>query len=303
VTSLSDWRFHTRCAALLALLIALVLPPIKIDRRVFDVIAMLDITGSMNVVDQQLDGYKVSRIAMEKRAVRRLLAALPCGSRLGLGVFVEKQPFLLFEPVETCGNFAALDAEIAEVDWRMGWDSESHIAETLRAAMVQAASLGADLIFMTDGQETPPLSWDGAPDFNRARGGTHGLIVGVGGRELSPIPKFDAYGRQVGYFRPGDVPSETGGMFRGREHLSAVDEPHLRALAAESGLAYLHLQGEGALLPALLENTRPRLHAGDLPLAWAPATLALLLILAASLPLGGGLHPSRRDKAAGNNAG
>jgi len=276
---LSDWRLLPRAAALVLLITSLFLPKFSALRAVYDVIAVLDITGSMNVRDQHLDGEAASRIAMEKRAVRRLLADLPCGSKLGLAVFVEKQPFLLFEPVETCENFSALDAEIAAVDWRMGWDSESHIAETLRAAIQMASPLGADLLFMTDGQETPPLSWGTPPDFSALSGTLHGVIEGVGGHDFVPIPKFDTSGRQIGIFKPGDVPSEQAGLFRGREHLSAVDEPHLRSLAASTGLAYAHLDGEAALMPAVRAHAVARMHPATIDLRWLPASAALLLLL------------------------
>ena len=123
----------------------------------------------------------------------------------------------------------------------MGWDSESHIAAGLFASMVLARSQNADLIFMTDGQETPPLAWSAAPDFAPQRSSVHGVVVGIGGTELVPIPKFDKLGRQIGVWKPGEVPSETGGIFKGHEYLTAVDEPHLRDLAQQSGLAYLHL--------------------------------------------------------------
>ena len=139
VIALSDWRFWARCAALAVLAAGLVVRSMTVTQRVYDVVAVLDITGSMNVVDQAVDGQPATRIAMEKRATHRLLAQLPCGSKLGLAIFVEKQPFLLFKPVETCGNYSALDAEIGAIDWRMGWDSESHIAETLLASMAIGA--------------------------------------------------------------------------------------------------------------------------------------------------------------------
>ena len=304
--STMDPRLLCRCLALLMLLAALAVPPIEVSRPVYDAIAVLDITGSMNVRDQRLDGAEVSRLAMEKRAVRHLLATLPCGSRLGLAVFVEKQPFLLFEPVETCENFSALDDEIAAVNWRMGWDSESHIAETLLASIKMADSLAADLIFMTDGQETPPLWWSGVPSFDRVRGSVHGVIVGVGGHAFSPIPKFDGYGRETGVFKPGDVPVEKDGMFRGREHLSAVDEPHLLNLAAASGLAYAHLDGEDGLLAALRQQATRRILPGRMAIGWIFATIALLLLLAGMIPtaadqvLGWRVrhHPSRATKEA-----
>ncbi len=284
MTVLRDWRTALRAAALGLLLVALALPPFQVNRAVYDVVAVLDITGSMNVRDQRLDGAPVSRIAMERAAMARLLADLPCGSRLGLAIFVERQPFLLFEPVETCGNFSALDAEIGAIDWRMGWDSESHIAEGLLAALQTARGLGADLLFLTDGQETPPQSWEAAPDFSRIRGAVRGLVVGVGDRRFSPIPKFDLYGREIGVFRPGEVPSEQAGLFRGREHLSAVDEPHLRSLAAATNLQYRHLDGPGDLFSAYQNAASPRVHAIEHELGWIPASAALLLLLAAMLP-------------------
>ncbi len=283
MTAWSDWRFRLRLAALAVLVGGLLLRPVTTARAVYDVIAVLDITGSMNVRDQRLDGAPSSRIAMEKRAVRRLLSDLPCGSRLGLAIFVERQPFLLFEPVEACENFPALDAEIDAVDWRMGWDSESHIGQGLLAAIRMAGPLGADLVFMTDGQETPPVAWDGAPDFSHVRDSVRGLVVGVGGRQFSPIPKFDTNGREIGVFKPGDVPSEQGGLFRGREHLSAVDEAHLQGLASQTGLEYRHLDGEGGLFAAYARQASPRVHPGHVDLRWIAASAALLLLLAASI--------------------
>jgi mxaL protein len=281
--ALRDTRFWLRFIAFVLLVTAILVPPARVSRAVYDVVAVLDITGSMNVRDQRLDGAEASRLAMEKRALRRLLARLPCGSRLGVAIFVEKQPFLLFEPVEVCENFAPLDEEIAAIDWRMGWDSESHIAEGVLAAMKMAGTLQADLVFMTDGQETPPLWWSAAPDFAPLRGIAGGVIVGVGGAAFSPIPKFDGYGREIGVFKPGDVPVEKAGMFRGREHLSAVDEPHLRALASSAGLHYQHLNGEESLFPAVAASARPRVSSGALPIAWMFGLAALVLLVAAAL--------------------
>jgi mxaL protein len=281
---MKNWRFWLRCTALALLVAALLMPPRKTARDVYKLVAVLDITGSMNVRDQRLDGADASRLAMEKRSMRHLLASLPCGSRLGLGIFVEKQPFLLFEPVETCENFAPLDEEIAAIDWRMGWDSESHIAETLLASMTMAKGLNADLVFMTDGQETPPLWWNKAVDFSPVRGGVRGFIAGVGAATFSPIPKFDGYGREIGVFKPGDVPLEHDGMFRGREHLSALDEPHLRQLAASSGLAYVHLINPDALLPALQHYATPRTEVSLVDQSWMLASVALGCLIVCAMP-------------------
>ena len=279
-----DRSFLLRAAALLVLLAGMALPPVTVARPVHTVLAVLDITLSMNVRDQSLDGAPASRIDMEKRAAASLLAQLPCGSRFALAIFVERQPFLLFEPVEVCENFPALDAEIGAVDWRMGWDSESHISAALLGSVRMARKLGVDLVFMTDGQETPPLSWEAAPDFSGVLGSLRGVVIGVGGRRFSPIPKYDSYGREIGVYKAGDVPSETAGLFRGREHLSAVDEPHLLALAAGSGLAYRHLDGADDVFAAYRAEAVPVVRQERTNMAWVGAGLAFALALAAMLP-------------------
>jgi mxaL protein len=215
---------------------------------------------------------------MEKRALLRLLASLPCESRLGAGIFVEERPFLLFTPVDTCGNYAPLAASIAGIDWRMGWDSESHIAAGLRAAIVMAKDLDADLIFMTDGQEMPPLSWSAPVDFTPVRGIVRGLLVGVGGHDFVPIPKFDRAGRNVGFWKAGEVPSETGGMFKGHEYLTAVDEPHLKSLAQAGGLTYVNLASPGDLLADFSRAARRRTQSTSTDIRFVPAALAVLLL-------------------------
>ena len=90
-------------------------------------------------------------------ALRRMVADLPCGSRVALALFTERRPFLLFTPVEVCADFAPLDGALAAIDWRMAWEGDSRVAAGLYRAVEMAAGLGTDLLFVTDGQETPPL--------------------------------------------------------------------------------------------------------------------------------------------------
>ncbi len=283
--ALSDRRFWLACIACLLLLLTFVTPSLRIDRPVYNVVAVLDITGSMNARDQQTAAGAISRIEMEKRALLSLLASLPCGSRLGIGIFVEERPFLLFDPAETCENFAPLEKSIAGIGWRMGWDSESHIAAALRAAIVSAHALDADLIFMTDGQEMPPLAWSSPLDFAPVRGAAAGLLVGIGGLDFVPIPKYDRAGREIGVWKPGELPSETGGIFKGHEYLTAVNEPHLRALAEATGLAYLHLLKPDQLLPALQRVAPRRIQKTRLDVRFIPASLSLLLLATITLRL------------------
>jgi mxaL protein len=128
----------------------------------------------------------------------------------------------------------------------------------------------------------PPLAWSAPPTFSAVRGATGGLIIGVGGHDFVPIPKFDKFGREIGVWKAGEVPTETGGLFKGYEHLTAVDEPHLRSLAAETGLTYLHLDNADAIRAPLTRAATPMRRETELDLRAVPASLALVALLAAS---------------------
>lgn len=303
------WRLLLLAFALLALAAALVAPRVERMRPARDILAVVDVTGSMNVRDEVLEGEATSRLAMSKRGVRALLAALPCGSRLGLGIFTERRSFLLFEPAEVCSNFAALDGAIGALDWRMAWEGDSYVARGLHSGIALAEGVGADLVFLTDGHEAPPLAGDALPDFEGRPGEVRGLIVGVGGPDPVPIPKFDEDGREVGFYGEMDVPQENrsgpppedahmregwnprnapwgGEAARGTEHLSALREAHLQALSAQTGLGYVRLDAIRALPGEVLAATRARPIATQVdtaPLAGALALVALLALYGSAL--------------------
>lgn len=275
------------------------------QRPVYTHVAVVDITQSMNVEDYRLEGRPASRLEYVKHSLRQALPALPCGSRLGLAVFTERRPFLLFEPVEVCSGYAALDAAVAGLDWRMAWDADSRIADGLRNALEQFGGLG-NVVFFTEGQEAPPPNPRYRPDLRPFRGKARGLVVGVGGAVPQPIPKFNAEGAQEGFYREDEVPQRsTFGLSEmapdevegyharnnpfgnpkpgGAEHLSALREDYLRELSQESGLLYRRLDSHESLRQALLEPglARPQTLATDL--RRLPAGLALLAVLAAHL--------------------
>ncbi|WOJ91345.1 vWA domain-containing protein [Methylocapsa polymorpha] len=304
-----DLRFWLTLSAAALSGLALALPPVQLQRQSFNLLAVLDITGSMNTRDYRMNGRPASRLAMMKDGLRQMLTALPCQSRLGLAIFTERRPFLLFEPTEVCDNFEALDREIAALDWRMAWEGDSRIASGLYRSVALANDLSADLVFMSDGQEAPPLAWTGGPHFEGEPGLVKGLIVGVGGYDLSPIPKFDAFGHETGFWHPGDVPNENvnappppgaeeregfnprnapfgGTASAGHEYLSAVDEPHLKDLAMETGLRYAHFDSFQNFMEAFKGAVAARPTRVTVGVAWIPAalSLALLVITYGALP-------------------
>jgi mxaL protein len=301
--NLRGWRFLALALALALTLAALVVPALPVTRRGAEILMVVDITGSMNVRDYGGAGMPVSRLDTAKAALRRLVADLPCGSRAALALFTERRPFLLFTPIEVCGDFAPLDGALAALDWRMAWEGDSRIAAGLHRAIAMAAGLGTDLVFVTDGQETPPLPDGEPPAFEGRPGAVRGLIVGAGSYALSPIPRYDERGRETGFYGESDVAQENhfgpppsdaesregynprnapfgAAAARGTEHLSSVREPYLRRLAGATGLAYAHLDGPDGLDGPVREAVTPRALKGSLDPRPILGFLALALVLA-----------------------
>jgi mxaL protein len=301
--------------AALALAIALLGPHARLEQPLFEQVVVFDITQSMNVEDMQRGGKPVSRLRFAKQALRDALLQLPCGSKVGWGIFTEYRSFLLFAPIEVCANLAELRESLDPIDNRMAWVGASEIAKGLHSGIGIARELPGRpaLVFVTDGQESPPVNPLHRPPFDGKAGEVKGLLVGVGDDVPSPIPKSDPQGRPLGYWGADEVmqvdPRELGrgasvggekmtedpgasapplpGATPGSEHLSSLREAYLRLLAQETGLAYLRLGDEHELVAALTAPALARPVDADADLRFVPALLALLALLARHLRLRG----------------
>lgn len=298
--------------AALALTASFFHPVATFERALFDQVIVLDITQSMNVTDYQLEGKPVSRLVYAKHALRQALLALPCGSKVGWGVFTEYRSFLLVAPVEVCANLAELRSTLDNIDGRMAWTGNSEIAKGLFSGIGIAKQLPGkpSLVFVTDGHESPPVNPRHRPVFDDKPGFVNGLIVGVGDLKPSPIPKSDPLGRPMGVWGadevmqtdprsqgrggsvgneqlaedPGDAgPLTMPGSTPGSEHLSAMREGYLRLLADDTGLAFLALQRPEGLSRALTAPTLARVTPAATDLRVALAAFAFLLLLARSV--------------------
>jgi mxaL protein len=320
IAALKDVRFWLIAGALAAVLATVVVPRVMLEREVYDVLATIDITSSMNTRDMIVDGQPASRLDAAKHALRSMLANLPCKSRLGLALFTERQSFVLFDPVEVCGNFAAIDDAIDELSWRMGWEGSSYVAKGLYSAIEVAESLKSDLVFFTDGHEAPPLPFSGLPPFEGERGDVPGLIVGVGGNSKTPLIKYDNAGREVGTYGTQEVPQENragppppdaasrpgyhpkwapfgDAVIDNSEHLAFIREPHLKELSQITGLTYVLLDPNQNLVPALEQAVKPRVVTVASDIRQYPAALALAFLAAlyGLLPLLTALRPVGRS--------
>lgn len=269
----------------LLLAAALANPTIEREQALFDHIVVLDITQSMDVPDMAVDGRPASRLAAARHALHRALLALPCGSRLGWGVFTEHRSVLLLEPVEVCEHLGELRATLARIDGRMAWAGNSEVAKGLHNALRQLPQLPGkpSLLFVTDGHEAPPLDARQRPSFDGTPGEVAGFIVGMGGLQPAPIPRSDPLGRPLGLWQANEVmqvdpyaqgrggsatgdgmvsdapPTPAPGATPGSEHLSSLREGYLRLLAGETGLTYARAPDAPAMAHLLTapELTRP----------------------------------------------
>jgi mxaL protein len=273
--------------AFLLLLAAIFMPSFDIPRATYDYLVVFDITQSMNVEDYELNGSPVSRLTFVREAVRRTLHELPCGSRIGWGVFAEYRTLVLLAPIEVCGNYSDLLASLDRIDGRMRWGNASEISKGLFWAMRGARDVGSHprVLFLTDGQEAPPVNGEGLSMFDDLkRGEIGGWLIGVGGYTPRPIPRTDADGRPIGFWHSDEVvqrvdPTAGQGIVS-HEHLSEVREPYLRKLAREVGFEYLHLSSLGSIREAMLHPGFAQQRRAPADFAWVAALAALVTLIA-----------------------
>jgi len=191
-----DIRFWCLLAAFGVLTLVFAFPTVPAERSVFSYLFIVDITRSMNTVDYESNGSHVSRLEFMKSALREVLRRLPCGSRIGLGLFTEREAAILFQPVEVCGNYSAIDGAIARIDWRMAWAADSNIAQGLYNTIKLLKGFNSHLVYMTDGQEAPPINSRYQPDFKEVTGEVDGARI-LAKTQPAPEPQFEG--------RPGVV--------------------------------------------------------------------------------------------------
>ncbi len=271
---LKDYRFYCLSLALLAMLAIFIKPQIIKSQPVYNFTFIIDITRSMNAKDYQLKEEAVSRLQLVKQALNELVLKLPCQSKVGLGLFTERKSTLLFEPIEVCASYAEIDNVINSIDWRMAWAADSRISKGLASTITQLQNSDSHIVFFTDGQEAPPVNPRYKTDFSGLKTKLKGVLVGVGGLQNVPIPKYNNQGQQQGVYKQDDVPHRsTFGMAPtssipvegynarnapfgsakvvGDQHLTRLYEPYLQQLSKQVKWAYHRLESSELLSKAL----------------------------------------------------
>lgn len=300
--------------AALLLTAALLHPTLPVHEDLVNALLVIDVTQSMNVRDGRWGDEAVSRGEQARRGAADLMRAVPCGSRIGLGIFNEYRTLVLLAPLEVCANFRELQATLDSIGNRMSWAGASEIAKGINSGLqaVKALPDKPAFVMFTDGHEAPPISLAHRPKINAKPGDFTGVLVGTGSLRPQSIPKLDPNGAPIGYWKADEVaqvdiysqgressvagekyaedPNDSASKPEppkpkpaGIEHLSALHEAYLQQLAIETGLGYLRLEGPDALLAALHANhaTTSTRVAGDA--RWLLAGSALLALLASHL--------------------
>lgn len=281
--------------AIAVLLATLADPKAELEQPTYRYVFVYDISQSMNVTDVPGFEGEISRLEFAKKASIESLPKMPCGTEIGLALFTGHRAFLLLTPVEVCANQLELSSVIGNVDWNMTWKLRSEVAKGIHKSLLLLAQLPKDtrLAFFTDGQEAPPLHPDLAPTFTGEIGKVSGMIVGVGGEQLVPIPKFDKNGERQGDWKVDDVThvdaftasqnarEGTSGAATGTEHLSSLKESYLASLASSIGLKYHRIDEARKFSQKLLDREMGIPRRIEASISWIFALAALALLVAA----------------------
>jgi mxaL protein len=294
------------------LMMALLRPSLPAHEDLVNALLVIDVTQSMNVADARWDGEAMTRHELARRAAANLMREVPCGSRIGLGIFNEYRTLVLLAPLEVCSNFRELEATLDSIGNRMSWAGASEIAKGINSGLqsVKALPDKPAFVMFTDGHEAPPISMKHRPKIAATPGEFGGVLVGTGSLRPQAIPKVDPAGIPIGVWRADEVaqvdiysqgressvagehyaedpndpkPAEAPKPKAGTEHLSALHEAYLQQLAGEIGLGYLRVDGPGELHAALRANRGTERTRVDGDGRWPLALIALAILLSSHL--------------------
>ncbi len=289
-------------AAFLLLIIAAFKPTIPLPRNIYSYILVVDISQSMNVEDATLNGKRTSRIAYTQAMLHQVIANMPCDTRVSIGLFAGVSIAALYNPIEVCSNYAAIQDTIDHLDWRTAWSGNSRLRDSMLtlARVLRAFPEPAQVVYFSDGEEAPKLHAFNTKDLTNFQGGNGWLFVGIGSIEGAPIPKYDDKNQLIGYWsndsfamqpgiaqiseanlgvRDNNVAGGTGDRF-----ISKLQEDYLKDLSKEVSGDYVRGDSLQTILTAMKHQKPARTDIAPYGIHWILASIAALLVLVTYLP-------------------
>jgi mxaL protein len=286
-------------SAFLLLLLALFHPTVPIKHNIYTYFLVADISQSMNAKDMVVEGKPATRMAYTQDLLHKIISSLPCDTKVSIGLFAGNSIAALYNPIEVCGNFAAIQDTIDHLDWRTAWSGNSRVRESLYVAAkaIRALPEPAKMVLFTDGEEAPKLHAFNTKNLTGFQGGDGWLFVGIGSEKGVAIPKLSDKNQIIGYWsnesfalQPGiaqisestlgtrddNVATGTHDRF-----MSKLNPEYLKSVAAEIGAHYVLGDNLHTILDAMKGDKPARRDVAPFDLDWVLASLAGLLLLSA----------------------
>ena len=289
--------------ALLLLVLALIKPQIQLKQEVHNYLLVADVSQSMNAEDMKVNNQPVSRLAYTQHLMKEVVKTSPCGTYVSVGVFAAENVALLFMPLEVCKNFDIINDTIDHLEWRMAWSGNSRMTFGVKAAEAtfDYLNIPAQMLFFTDGDESPKANGINRLDISNVRIGKSVIFVGVGGYEPVPIKRFNANNKFVGYWGTDAAAESAGGgiMYNDASkddpdppvayaefdrYLSVLDVEHLKAMTSEIKGQYVEGVDKPDFYSFVQSQTPAAKFVTDYSVRWIYLLISALLILATYAP-------------------
>lgn len=293
---------YTLTAVFCLLATALAQPSLPVKNNIYSYFFVLDITQSMNAADMVIDGKPATRLGHTKQLLREALSTLPCGTKVGLGMFSGVNVVTLYLPVDVCENFNSIQDTLDHIDWRSAWTADSRVRESMLSTARVVANFPepAQVVFFTDGEEAPKLHQFNTRDLSTLQSADGWLLVGVGSLQGAAIPKFTEKNQLIGYWShdsmqlaPGAAPIAAAGLLKRTKDvaespqdrfISKLSETTMQAMAKEIGASYVRGDTFQKLKSAMSQQKPARREWTPFSLSSVLSGLAGLLLIAAYLP-------------------
>ena len=188
----------------------------------------------------------------------------------------KRQVAALYNPIEVCANFAAIQDTIDHLDWRTAWSGNSRVRESMYgiSRIIRSFPEPAQVLLFTDGEEAPRLHAFNTKDLTNFQGADGWLLVGVGSEKGIAIPKLSDKNQVIGYWsnesfamQPGiaQISESTLGVRDDNvagandRYLSKHDAEYLKSVAKEIGANYVYGDNVHTLLD-VMKQQKPARH-------------------------------------------
>ena len=298
---------NRRDAALLAsafilLIAAAFKPTLPMPRSIYSYLLVADISQSMNVVDTTLNGKPTTRMAYTQYMLHHIVANMPCGTRVSIGLFAGVSVAALYNPIEVCSNYAAIQDTIDHLDWRTAWSGNSRVRDSMftLARVLRAFPEPAQVVYFTDGEEAPKLHAFNTKDLTNFQGGNGWLFVGIGSEKGTAIPKLDDKNQLIGYWSADSFAMQPGiaqiseanigvrdnnvAGATGDRYISKLQEDYLKDLSKQVSGDYVRGDSLQSILSAMKKQKPARRDIAPYDIQWILASLAGFLLLMAYMP-------------------